>query len=76
VEAAGALMGLIRRLDEGQMMPRGWGYCWPDLPSYRVVIAPLGLNVLFAFARWGREWLAYDAATRLHRDWPPQELAD
>lgn len=66
-------MRLLRELDEGCAVPRGWGFCWHRWDACRNVIAPLGLNVLFAFTRWCWLWTAFDATRWLRDNEPPRQ---
>ena len=63
--------GLLRELPEGYVCPRLWGFCWRDWYGQRTVIAPIGLNVLIAAARWAWLWVEYDAARWLKDNEPP-----
>lgn len=59
-------MKLLRRINEGSMYPSmWWGFCWWDHARHRAVIAPIGLNVLIALARWCWIWTAWRATSYL-----------
>lgn len=57
----------IRRLVRNEMLPRGWGLCWEEDYRNVRVIAPIGLNLLYALAR---------AAYMQVQGWIPLKLYD
>lgn len=50
---------IIRRLEPGVRLPRGWGHAWRE-PSYEgTVVMPVPLNLVAAYARRVYEWLRW-----------------
>lgn len=61
-------MKILREVEEGDCFPSPWwGLCWHDYNRRLSVIAPIGVNLLLAFARWSHGWVAYYLPQRLHR---------
>lgn len=50
---------MIKRIKEGQIIPRGYGMAWHDFMTGQFVCLPLGLNVVAAIARNIYLWLRY-----------------
>lgn len=49
---------ITRRIDQGQILPQWWGFCWFDHSRRDCVIAPIGLNVVLRFARALYLWMS------------------
>lgn len=50
---------LVRHLDYNTAIPRGYGIAWQDALSRRLVVMPIGLNVVGASVRRGWLWVRY-----------------
>lgn len=50
---------MIKRIKEGQLIPRGYGIAWHDFMSGQYSCLPIGINVVAAFARNMYLWLRY-----------------
>jgi hypothetical protein len=42
--------------------PKGYGVAYYDLPTRRVLLAPMPLNILIGFAIWLYQWCRFGAA--------------
>jgi len=42
---------MLKRIDEGALLPRGYGLAYFDMVTCRAVLAPLGLNLLIRWVR-------------------------
>lgn len=73
-------MPLRRVIDEGEMLPRGYGVAWEDATTYlqggcfTVVCYPVPLNLLFRWARNSYWFLAHKCLGKL--PYPERMIVD
>lgn len=61
-------MKIIREIEQGEMLPSiWWGLFYYRYDRNRIVIAPLGLNLVFAFVRGAWLWVACDMPNKINK---------
>lgn len=52
-------MEVKKYLKEGDKIPKGWGIAYVEIPTYKVAIYPIPLNIIVSLMRRIRRWFMY-----------------